>query len=77
MVAFRKNLLVIFPSINWGTTKHIPEHRFLDTIFKQVVRQYKVPKEKFVLGGFASGGRVALTCAEKANRYSDSTYIKP
>lgn len=76
-LAVKNNLLVIFPSINWGTNKHIPEHQFLDTIFKQVVNQYKVSKDKFILGGFSGGGMVALTYAEKANKYQDSTFIKP
>lgn len=76
-LAVQKNLLVIFPSINWGTNKHIPEHQFLDTIFKQVVKQYKIPKNKFAIGGFSGGGMVALTYTEKANKYNDSTFIKP
>ena len=76
-LAVQQNLLVIFPSINWGTNKHIPEHQFLDTIFKQLVKQYKVPKDKFVIGGFSGGGMVALTYTEKANKYTDSTFIKP
>jgi hypothetical protein len=76
-LAIQKNLLVIFPSINWGTNKHIPEHQFLDTIFKQIVNEYKVPKDKFVIGGFSGGGMVALTYTEKANKYTDSTFIKP
>ena len=76
-LAVQKNLLVIFPSINWGTNKHIPEHEFLDTIFKQIVSEYKIPKNKFVIGGFSGGGMVALTYTEKANKYNDSTFIKP
>lgn len=76
-LAVQKNLLVIFPSINWGTNKHIPEHQFLDTIFKQIVKQYKIPKNKFVIGGFSGGGMIALTYTEKANKYNDSTFIKP
>jgi hypothetical protein len=76
-LALQQNLLVIFPSINWGTNKHIPEHQFLDIIFKQIVKEYKVPKDKFVIGGFSGGGMIALTYAEKANKYTDSTFIKP
>lgn len=76
-LAQQQNLLVIFPSINWGTNKHIHEHQFLDTIFKQLVKEYKVSKDKFVIGGFSGGGMVALTYAEKANKYPDSTFIKP
>ena len=76
-LAVQKDLLVIFPSINWGTNKHIPEHQFLDTIFKQVMQQYHIPKDKWIIGGFSGGGMVALTYTEKANKYTDSTIIKP
>jgi acetyl esterase/lipase len=76
-LAVQQNLLVIFPSINWGTNKHVPEHQLLDAIFRQVVKQYEVPKDKFVIGGFSGGGMVALTYTEKANKYTDSTFIKP
>lgn len=77
ILAQKKNLLVIFPSINWGTNKHMHEHHFLDTIFKQIVKEYKLPKDKFVIGGFSGGGMIALTYAQKANKYPDSTFIKP
>jgi hypothetical protein len=76
-LAVEKGLLVIFPSINWGTNKFIEEHKFLDTIFKQVIQQYNIPKEKVILGGFSNGGMVSLTYAEKANRDEASTYIVP
>lgn len=76
-LAVQKNLLVIFPSINWGTNRHFAEHQFLDTIFRQIVQQYKVSKDKFVIGGFSGGGMIALTYTEKANKYNDSTFIKP
>lgn len=76
-LAVQKNLIVIFPSINWGTNKHIPEHKLLDTIFKQVVEADKIPKDKFVIGGFSGGGMLALTYTEKANKNNDSTFLVP
>jgi acetyl esterase/lipase len=76
-LAVEKRLLVIFPSINWGTNKHIPEHQMLDQVFRQVVERDGVPKDKFVLGGFSGGGMLALTYTEKANRNRDSTFILP
>lgn len=76
-LAVQKDLLVIFPSINWGTNRHFAEHQLLDTIFRQIVQQYKVSKDKFVMGGFSGGGMIALTYTEKANKYNDSTFIKP
>ena len=76
-LAVQQNLLVIFPSINWGSSKFISAHEFLDTIFKQVVEEYEIPKNKFILGGLSGGGMVSLTYAEKANRDKDSTFITP
>ncbi len=76
-LAVQKNLLVIFPSLNWGTNKHFPEHQFIDKICKQIVQQYKIPKDRFVIGGFSGGGMIALTYAEKANENKDSTFIVP
>jgi hypothetical protein len=76
-LAVQKNLLVIFPSINWGTNKHVAEHKLLDTIFKQVVEIDKIPKDKFIIGGFSGGGMLALTYTEKANKNKDSTFIVP
>lgn len=75
-LAVQQNLLVIFPSINWGSSKFIDAHEFLDTIFNQVVEQYQIPKNKFILGGLSGGGMVSLTYAQKANRDKD-TFIIP
>lgn len=76
-LAVEKGFIVIFPSINWGTVKFYAEHKFLDTIFKQILEQYKVPRDNFILGGLSGGGMVSLTYAEKANRDQDSALIKP
>ena len=76
-LAAQQNLLVIFPSINWGSSKFISAHEFLDTIFKQVVEEYEIPKNKFILGGLSGGGMVSLTYAEKANKNKNSTFVIP
>jgi pimeloyl-ACP methyl ester carboxylesterase len=76
-LAVQNNLLVLLPCINWGTSTREPENKFLDTMFQQVIDQYRVPKDKFVLGGFSNGGMISLTYAEKANREKGSTVIIP
>jgi hypothetical protein len=76
-LAVEKGLVVIFPSINWGTNKFTEEHKFLDTIFKQIVQQYEIPKDKFILGGLSGGAMVSLTYTEKANKNKDSTFLIP
>jgi hypothetical protein len=74
--AYNNNLLVIIPSYNWGTFQRIPDIAFLDSIFKQVVEEHKVSKDKFVLCGVSNGGMMSLTYGISAVRDS-STYITP
>ncbi len=76
-LAVKKNILVVFPSINWGTDTFYPERKFLDIIFQQIVNQYTFIQNKFVLGGFSSGAMLSLIYTEKANINTDSTFIKP
>ena len=76
-LAVQKNLLVLIPCLNWGTTRREPEHQFLDAMFRQVMEAHQVPKEKVVMGGFSNGGMIALTYAQKAQRERGSTLITP
>lgn len=76
-LAVQENLLVIFPSINWISPKFTGAHELLDTIFKQVMEQYEIPEDKFILGGLSAGGMISLTYAEKANRDEEATLITP
>ena len=74
-LAVEKDMLVVLPSINWGTVKKEEEIKFLNTIFEQLVSEYKIPKDKFLLGGFSGGGMLALTYAEQANS-GTGTFLK-
>lgn len=76
-LAVEKGLIVIFPSINWGSCTFNEEHKFLDIIFKQVATEYEIPRDKFVLGGLSGGGMVSLTYVEKAIREKGTTYVIP
>ncbi len=76
-LAVNKGLLVIFPSLNWGSIQFDEEQLFLDTIFRQVVQQYKIPKDKFILGGLSGGGMISLTYAEIAHKKESTTYLVP
>ncbi len=75
--AVQQDLLVIFPSVNWSSAKFTNAHEFLDSVFKEVVEEYEIPKNKFILGGLSLGGMISLTYAEKANREKGSTFIDP
>ena len=76
-LAVNNNLIVVLPSLNQGIANHEKEHKFLDDVFKQIVEQYDVSKDKFVLGGFSGGGMIALSYTEKANRDKSQTYLVP
>lgn len=76
-LAVESGILVVFPSINFGTNKMIYEHQLLDKILKQVCSEHKIDKNKVILGGFSGGGMVSLTYTEKANREPNATFLKP
>jgi hypothetical protein len=76
-MAAKKGYLVIIPSINWGTIKYHPEYKFLESIFKQLIHEYTVPKENFILGGYSGGAMLSLSYAIRAHKYKDSTLIVP
>jgi hypothetical protein len=65
-LAVEKGILVIIPSINWGTDTREAEFSFLDKIFNEIVIKHNVPKDNFILGGLSNGGIISLTYAEKA-----------
>ncbi|MGK0385695.1 MAG: hypothetical protein ACI849_000298 [Patiriisocius sp.] len=75
--AVQEGLLVIVPSINWGTEDRKAEIEVLDYIFKQLVQQYQISKDRFILGGLSNGGMIALTYAEQAVQNTANTYLKP
>lgn len=74
--AAENGILVIIPSINWGTDDRLAEISFLDTIFKQVVDKYSPPKDKFILCGLSNGGMISLRYGINAVKDSN-TYIIP
>lgn len=74
--ACKKNLIVLIPSFNWGTIQRTPDIAFLDTIFKQVVTEHEVSKDKFILCGLSNGGMVSLDYGIRSVR-DKSTYLKP
>ena len=76
-LAIQQDLLVIFPSVNWSSAKFTNAHEVLDTVFKEVIEEYEIPKDKFILGGLSLGGMISLTYAEKANRENGNTFIIP
>lgn len=75
--AVENGIVVIVPSINWASEDGIAEIKILDIIFKKIINEHNVPKEKFVLGGLSNGGIIALNYAEISVRNPELTYLKP
>lgn len=75
--AVTEGLIVIVPSINWGTEDRLAEFKVLDIIFKQIVTEHNIPKENFVLGGLSNGGMIAITYAEKSVQNPELTFLRP
>lgn len=76
-LAVEKGILVIIPSINWGTDTRVAEFQFLDKIFKEIVEKHKVSKDKFILGGLSNGGMISLTYAEQAVKNPNKFFLIP
>ncbi len=74
--AVKNGLLVVVPSVNWGTDDRTPEIEFLDKIFKQVVEEHKAPKDKFILCGLSNGGMISFKYAINAVKESN-TFLTP
>ncbi len=65
-LAVEKGMLVIIPSVNWSTDTNEAEFYFLNTIFNEILINYKVSKNNFVLGGLSNGGVISLNYAKNA-----------
>lgn len=77
--ASERDILTIVLSINndRGLDDDQLSLDFLNATFNQVVEQYQVPKNKFVIGGFSGGGMLALRYTEMSKDNSAKTSIIP
>ena len=75
--AVENNILVIIPSINWGTVDRIAEFNMLDKIFEEVVIQHNVSRKNFILGGLSNGAIISLKYAEKSIENPANFYLIP
>lgn len=75
--AAENGIVVIVPSINWGTDDRKAEFEVLNIIFEQVTNECKIPKGKFILGGLSNGGMIALAYAEKTVKNPELNYLRP
>jgi pimeloyl-ACP methyl ester carboxylesterase len=49
----------------------------LSTLIPEVIKKYKIPKDKFIIGGHSAGGNGALLYSESAYGPNDMTLIRP
>jgi hypothetical protein len=76
-IAVKKGIMVIIPSINWSTDSQDAEFKLLDTIFKEIVENYKVSKNKFIIGGLSNGGTISLAYTEKSTQNPTKYFLIP
>lgn len=76
-LAYEKGIATIIPSINWGTENRTEEIELLNTIFTEIIRVHKIPKENFILGGLSNGGMISLIYAQQSVKDTSSTLLKP
>ncbi|WEK20908.1 MAG: hypothetical protein P0Y49_07130 [Candidatus Pedobacter colombiensis] len=77
--ASERGILTIIPSINndQGLDDDKLALDFFNAILKEVVEKYRVPKDKFVVGGFSGGGMIALRYTEMSRDKSGRAYLSP
>jgi hypothetical protein len=76
-LAFDKGIATIIPSINWGTEDRKVEIETLNKIFSKIVREHKIPKDNFILGGLSNGGMISLIYAQQSIKEKEKTFLKP
>lgn len=72
-IAHDSGILTIVPSLNHNLCLDSVTLHFVNTVFSDVLKRYKVAGKRFVLGGFSLGGMNAVRYTELA--YEDSTLV--
>lgn len=76
-LSYKRELVTIVPSINWGTEDRAVEIQMLNEIIRQVIGEDKIPEDRFVLGGLSNGGMISLVYAQEAARNPENTAVRP
>ena len=71
------NLLTIIPSVNSHVCFDTPVRNFLNAVFSDAILRYKIPKDKFILGGLSLGGMFSLRYTEMAYAQKERNAIVP
>lgn len=76
-LANKQKLAVIALSINQRLTLTDETLTLMNTMIESAIANYKLPKDKFILGGWSMGGIFSLRYAEFANQDPNKTVVKP
>lgn len=76
-LAILNQLAVLVFSINQRLTLTDHTLNLMNTMIDSSIKKYKLPKDKFVMGGWSMGGIFSMRYAEIANEDSTKTIIKP
>jgi pimeloyl-ACP methyl ester carboxylesterase len=76
-LAYDNNIVIIVPSINQRLTMTKGVVNILNGLLNNAIKQYDIPKDKFVIGGWSMGGLFSLRYTELANENSGATAIRP
>ncbi len=75
--AFKNNLAILVPSINYNMCLTNESTSFVNKVIQDAIKRYKLPKDKFILGGFSLGGINSLRYAELSFEDSSATVMQP
>jgi hypothetical protein len=75
--AFKNDLAIIVPSINYNMCLTNESISFINKVIQDAIKRYKLPKEKFIFGGFSLGGVNSLRYSELSFQDSSATVLQP
>lgn len=76
-LAYQNQLAVIVPSINQRLTLTDYSITLMNTMFSHAIKHYKLPKDKFIIGGFSMGGILSMRYTELSVQKPDACSIHP
>lgn len=77
-VAYLHNILVV--ALSYGkTTMYLNESviQKVNSVLTEIIKEYNISKDEFVIGGFSAGGVTALSYTEYCKQYPDKSVINP
>lgn len=75
--AYDKGIAVLVPSINQRLTMNENILALLNRFFKEAILKYKLPADRFVIGGWSAGGFFSLRYAAFAAENTGLTVVQP